>query len=204
MSARIFGSLTLALTSVLWATVSFAQQDDRAIYEGSVSCEVRGVSAASIDEGQHQRLAGVVGLPNEGDAVVVDYSLGVNRLSNWLDFRLFAPEAVEEDSIFTADVSDIGGENLAGEKLVTRQTDRSFSIQDRYTEIRAAQGETIYLRSSRSALQLRRYYKADWQGMYIRHGFAKELAYVATLRCQQNEDALSTFSEQVIEVFGKE
>lgn len=203
MTARILGSLTLVLMGALWATVSSAQQDDTANYEGSVSCEIRGVSAASVDEGQHQRLAGVVGLPNEGDAVVIDYNLRVNRLGNRLVFRLFAPEAEDDDSIFTADVSDIGGENLAGGKLVTRQTDRSFSIQDRYTGIRAAQGETIYLRSYRSALQLRRYYKADWQGMYIRHGFAKELAYVATLRCQQSKDALSTFSEQVIEVFGK-
>ena len=197
MSAKRL-SLILAL---LVAPASFAQENNEVRYEDTVSCEVRGVSTVRVEEGEHATYSGVAGEPNEGEQVRLSYVVERKRYRNRVSMSLDAKTGTEDgyETHFFSFVTEYSDQDL-----VNRESDTSIFLEESDRKVGASVASTVSASYLGAELRLTRYYKADWQGLYIRRGFLENYVYVATLRCQQSEDKLTNFGEQLVEVFAED
>jgi hypothetical protein len=175
-----------------------AQESGATGLAGTIACNVRNATAIEIDEGESETYARFTDLPNKGDEILIDYSVNYygSLQGASVSLNLYTNGGDEKDyltqvSFFALKITDQLSDNAL------------YLTDDQHIGRDMSMASNNYLMASNAMKQfrLRRYYKADWQGIYSEMGIFSEYNYSMVFRCQQSSDALSDFIDFTISMF---
>ena len=175
-----------------------AQENGATSLAGTISCNVRSATAIEIDDGKSEKYSRFTDLPNKGEEILIDYS--VNHY-----------ESLQEASV-SVSLYTIGGDE---KNYLSRVNFYALEISDQLSngalyltgsehigrDMSMASNNFIMASNLMKRFRLRRYYKADWQGVYSQFGISSEYNYSMVFRCQQSSDALGDFIDFTISMF---
>lgn len=163
--------------------------------EGQMNCNVKSNSVTTIEEGKYKEFSGYEDSFAVGDDLIIIYK---EMRGN---FTVTMEDPVRGDQFMTADVNKNFPERSFHEPkysegiLVRSKNDlfnpRFITSSPEFEMSIFANSEIISASNNLSSIELRRYYKNDWQGVFFNK--VKLKLQIATLDCRHTKDSLNTF-----------
>jgi CRISPR/Cas system-associated endoribonuclease Cas2 len=164
------------LTTVL-ILLPLISSADEAI-EGSMDCEVTYQNFVSVEDGKPKSYSGIEGEFEKGDTLKMSYRHSLGGL-------LFILEDQNRDKFIIYEFKD-------RRELVKNSSDNLAVYKDRIGLSTISFG-TDYIRhiDPKGELAMKRYYKGDWEGIYVKTMPYVQSAQISTFDCRHTKDRVS-------------
>lgn len=167
--------------------------------EGRMNCQVKSNRVTTVEEGKPKEFTGYEGKFVVGDSLTIIYE---NLFSN---FSVIIEDRLRDDRVMTASVgsNDIDRsfhEPKYSEGILLRSkgifADPRFVMSNPEFEMSVfANSDIISASNNLASIELERYYKNDWQGVYFQK--INLALQITTLDCRHTRDRLDTFIEKL-------
>ena len=164
----------LTIVLILIPLVSSAEE----AIEGSLNCEVTYQNFVSVEDGKPKSYSGVEGEFEKGDTLKVSYRYSLGGL-------LFILEDQNRDKFIIYESKD-------RRELIEPSSDNLAVYKDTIGLSTISFG-TDYIRhfDSIGELAMKRYYKGDWEGIYVKTMPSIHSAQISTFDCRHTKDRVS-------------
>jgi hypothetical protein len=131
--------------------------------EGLMDCTIKGIKIIKINEGIHEEFSGVEGVSAAGDKFTISY-----KNTKTSHFSLIMPTFWESNHIFSFFI--IKENASVGYNRATKNREAMMYLRDKNEVNQIAWNyDVIYADNTNNSLTLRRYFKNDWNGLYVNH-----------------------------------
>jgi len=155
--------------------------------EGLMRCEIKSMGLETIEDGQPKSFTGYEDSEKVGDTLHFTYQ--ISSLTKVLMMKITHPQN-EKSLNFTGAYGFIN---------LNQNFSNTFTYEGKYNQGSFGK-DFIRINSYGSELRMRRYYKSDWQGIFVRNNFAQEGIYYFTLDCRHSKDLIDEVYETISEL----
>ena len=184
----VFGSFGVFAQSAKWNEGNFK-------FEGSMICKIKDQIILATEDGISKRYAGVKGSFKIGDTIVFKYDFHGSTNTHFMNFR-----GMEIVTSFSKATNDFIPPTITSNKIRFKNFRR---IDSEFSEDAILGKDEIFFQDSLNVrkLNLRRYYKNDWEGFYTGSFPRNFEAHSSTLDCRHEIDVIDEIIEKVKELY---
>jgi hypothetical protein len=176
---QVIRYLAFLLISLLPLT-SFAQNQ----VFGSMDCVVTGNVVISSEEGKFKQYSGFKDSTQVGDKATFEYWVGDKNIYLGLGGKLL--EKTNEKTIINTSIA------TSRKKNSNPTTVKGFHIETEYEEIWLTEDYISINTSELGDLNMKRYFKNDWHGIYSFYERVSMSSQTATINCRHTKDEMNS------------